>query len=141
MSSGSLDALLLDAHPSSRQARRKKHVKLSPQRMKRVVGGPNGHSLWKTVVAITMSGLLFAGAAVAAAGALAADKTDSRASPHDPQPPGHARPRRSRHSLRRRVPSSGTAAVSVLEIVPYFRMLRCSRSRRWSVSGLSTMIS
>jgi hypothetical protein len=77
MSSGSLDALLLDALPGSRQARRKKHVKQSPQRMKRVVGGPNGDSLWKTVVAITMSGLLFAGAAVAAAGALAADKTDS----------------------------------------------------------------
>ncbi len=77
MSSGSLDALLLDAHPGSRQSRRKKHVKQSPQRMKRVAGGPNGDSLWKTVVVITMSGLLFAGAAVAAAGAIGDDKTDN----------------------------------------------------------------
>ena len=46
-----------------------------------------------------------------------------------------------RPGARRSVPSSGTATESVFEIVPYFRMLRCRRSRRWSVSGLSTRIS
>mgnify|MGYP000932365267 CR=1 FL=1 len=45
------------------------------------------------------------------------------------------------YSLRRRVPSSGTAAESVFEMVPYFSTLRCKRSRRGSVSALSTTIS
>lgn len=63
------------------QARRKKHVKQSPKRMKRVVGGPNTDSLWKALVVLTMGGLLFAGAAAAVDGAettKAADAATSR---------------------------------------------------------------
>jgi hypothetical protein len=35
-----------------------------------------------------------------------------------------------RPEARRKTPSKGTAAERVFEIVPYLRMLRCSRSRR-----------
>lgn len=42
--------------------------------------------------------------------------------------------------LRRRLPSSGTAPDSVFDIVPYFKILRCKRVSRWSVSALSTVI-
>ena len=37
------------------------------------------------------------------------------------------------------VPSSASASATVFEIVPYFRTFRCRRSRRCSVSSVSTI--
>ena len=45
-----------------------------------------------------------------------------------------------RHT-RRKLPAKGTAPANVLDIVPYFRMLRCIRSSRASGSSLPMTIS